>query len=186
MAKLLQMGADANQTDEFGRTCLHLACNWVHRRDMKEPIKLLLDHEADAMAVDLKKRTPAYYLFVRKNMRAEVSQFEPMDHGLDILINEKTRGRVNVNHQDCNGKTLLHYAAQRGSIKSLEYLIMMFGKEGLNMALEDKWLNTPLSVAINNKHFAFIEKLFEYELVSPKGFIYEEPRPRMAMQQDDE
>ena len=65
-------------TDEFGRTTLHLACNMIQRRDMKETIKLLVKHDADINAVDMKRRTPAHYMFVRKNRRFEIDHFEPL------------------------------------------------------------------------------------------------------------
>jgi ankyrin repeat protein len=97
MKRLLEKGADANQTDEFGRTCLHLACNMIHRRDMKGVIKLLMKHDADSMAIDMKKRTPMHYMFIQKNRRNEMTQFEPMDHGLELLMKEKTQGRININ-----------------------------------------------------------------------------------------
>lgn len=90
MQRLLQKGADPNMTDEFGRTCLHLVCNMVQNRDKKDTIKLLVKYDADINAVDMKKRTPAYYMFVRKNRRYEVDHFEPMEHGLDLIINKET------------------------------------------------------------------------------------------------
>lgn len=178
MKKLLQKGADPNQTDEFGRTCLHLACNMVARRDMKETLKVLMKHGADINSVDMKRRTPMHYLFVRKNRRYDVDKFEPMEHGLEILINEQTAMSININTQDINGKTLLHYAAQRGATDSLDYLIKLFGIDVLNFSLEDRWMNTPLSVAINCKHYHFVEKLLDYKVAKLKGFIYDEPKPR--------
>jgi hypothetical protein len=42
--------------------------------------------------------------------------------------------------------------------------------------LEDKFRNTPLSVAINSRHIAFVDKLVELKAVKLKGFIYEEPK----------
>ena len=54
---------------------------------MKQYITLLIQHGADVMAQDWKKRTPMYYLFIRTNRRAEVDAFEPMIHGLDLLLN---------------------------------------------------------------------------------------------------
>lgn len=78
MQRLLEKGADPNQTDEFGRTALHLACNMIHRKDMRETIKLLIKFDADINAVDMKRRTAAHYMFVRKNRRYEVDYFEPL------------------------------------------------------------------------------------------------------------
>lgn len=77
-----------------------------------------------------------------------------------------------------NGKSLLHYAAQRGSLESLNLFMKLFGVENIKFDLTDKWMNTPLSVAINCKHFNFVQKLIEMDLVPLKGYIYEEPKPR--------
>lgn len=78
---------------------------------MKETLRLLVTHGADVNAVDMKKRNPMHYMFVRKNKRYEIDHFEPLQHGLEILINEQNVLKININAQDANGKTLLHYAA---------------------------------------------------------------------------
>lgn len=109
--KLLEKGADPNQKDEFGRTCLHLACNMAHRRDMKEVINMLVKYQADVAALDFKQRTPMHYLFVRKNRRFEQDKFDPIQTGLQLIVNEETRQAIDVNQVDVNGKSLLHYAA---------------------------------------------------------------------------
>ena len=44
----------------------------------------------------------------------------------------------------------------------------------LDLELEDKFLNTPLAVAINCRHFPFVYVLIESG-ASLKGYIYEEP-----------
>lgn len=51
----------------------------------------------------------------------------------------------------------MHYAAQRGSVKSLEYFIDLLGLENIGFEIVDKWMNTPLSVAINCKQYNFVE-----------------------------
>ena len=79
---------------------------------MKRVIALLGKYKADLGAVDLKKRTPLHYLFVAKNRRGEVSEFEPLNNGLSLLLTpENIHPTFNINHQDSNGKSLLHYAA---------------------------------------------------------------------------
>ena len=37
-----------------------------------------MKHDADVNAVDMKKRTPLHYMFVRKNRRYEIDFFEPL------------------------------------------------------------------------------------------------------------
>jgi ankyrin repeat protein len=76
--KLLEKGADPNQKDEFGRTCLHLGCNMAHRKDVKEVMKILVKYNADLSWLDFKQRTPLHYMFIRKNRRFEQDKFEPI------------------------------------------------------------------------------------------------------------
>lgn len=45
--QLLEKGANPNMTDEFQRTVLHLACDFAHRKDYREVLKLLKKHGAD-------------------------------------------------------------------------------------------------------------------------------------------
>ena len=55
---------------------------------MKQVLKLLVQKGADINLTDKKKRTPIHYMFVRTNRRQETSNYEPMNTGLDILINK--------------------------------------------------------------------------------------------------
>ena len=70
-------------------------------------------------------------------------------------------------------------------MQSLDYLVELYGLDSLNFALEDKWLNTPLSVAINSKHFNFVEKLIAIGVANLKQFIYDEPKPRNQPQMNN-
>lgn len=78
LKKLLEKGADPNQKDEFGRTCLHLTCNMAHRKDVKDVIQLLVKYNANLSCLDFKQRTPLHYLFIRKNRRYESDRFDPI------------------------------------------------------------------------------------------------------------
>lgn len=80
---LLEKGANPNMVDEFQRSVLHLACDYAHRKDYREFLKLLLKHGADLQQPDFKERTAIHYLFVHRNKRYEVSQYEPLtvNHG---------------------------------------------------------------------------------------------------------
>lgn len=81
--QLLEKGANPNMQDEFQRSVLHLICDWSHKRDYREYIKLLLKHGGDLQLLDFKQRTPLHYLFVQRNRRFEVNQFDPLriNHG---------------------------------------------------------------------------------------------------------
>lgn len=98
MKRLLKKGANPDQTDEFGRTCLHLACNHSTRRDMKEIIKVLMESGANIQVEDMKKRTPLHYMFVRKNRRGDTDDLEPLNNGLGLLVNEDTKNMIDINH----------------------------------------------------------------------------------------
>ncbi|CDW79015.1 nad(+) adp-ribosyltransferase-3 [Stylonychia lemnae] len=187
--KLLEKKANPDTTDEFQRTILHLSCDFSHRKDYKEIFKLLIKHNANIQALDFKARTPIHYMFVKKNRRDAVDQFDPLNLniGLDILINKDTIKDIDFNHQDINGKSLLHYMAQRGSTASLKHFIKLLGVDKINFNIEDKYKNTPLSIAINSRHFDFVEYLIQLQLVNLKGFIYDQPKQqRVGNLNDDE
>ena len=58
-----------------------------------------------------------------------------------------------INLQDVNGKTILHYAAQRGSNESLAYLRKLYGPENIKINSQDRFGNTPLAIAVECRHF---------------------------------
>jgi ankyrin repeat protein len=168
---LLDKKADANQRDEFGRTCLHHLCNMSHQRDVKELMRLLLTNGADIYAQDHKGRTPLHYLFVQKNMRSETGPYDPVEN-LRICITDQTAGGT---LQDCNGKSVLHYMAQRSSLESFKLLIKTFQEF---LALEDVTMNTCLGTAINFGHNEFAAHILKEKLVDMNGYIYEEKRAK--------
>ena len=85
---------------------------------------------------------------------------------------------IDVNLADINGKTLMHYLAQRGSLDSLDYFIKIFGEDSINFDAEDVHRNTPLSIAIAFKHIDFAKKLIGLQKVKLLSFIYEEKLQR--------
>ncbi len=106
--RLLEKGANPDTTDEFKRTILHLACDFAHRKDYTEVFKLLIKHKANLAALDFKGRMPLHYLFVKKNQRSVIDVFNPLKD-LEILVNEGTKELIDINHQDINGKSIMHY-----------------------------------------------------------------------------
>ena len=94
---LLEKGADPNNQDEFQRTVLHLACDYAHRKHYAEIFKLLIKHGASISIQDFKGRTPIHYMFVKKNKRFERDYYDPMMHGLSILLNKDTLSQIDLN-----------------------------------------------------------------------------------------
>lgn len=72
----------------------------------------------------------------------------------DFLMNLLTKGHkgvpVNLNFQDCHGRTPLHAAAEMGHLKTCE-LILDYGKVR-NLNLGDCEGLTPLALACKNRH----------------------------------
>jgi ankyrin repeat protein len=103
--QLLEKGANPNMIDEFQRTVLHLACDFAHRKDYREVIRLLMKHGADLAHLDFKQRTPLHYLYIHRNRRHEVDFFEPLKNNqgaagqspLELLLTEETKGSFPVN-----------------------------------------------------------------------------------------
>jgi len=154
-------------------------------RDTSELINLLLQHGGDVQALDFKNRTPVHYAFVQKNKRNNTQPYDPL-HVLKQLINEKTIGKLDLNQQDINGKTIFHYMAQRSSLNCLQYILDLFHSvpsvTPINLELEDKFMNTFLGTAINFNHQSFAEFVVRKTLLPIKGFIYEEKLPQLRQQ----
>ena len=74
-----------------------MACDHAHRKHYAEIFKLLIKHNANISALDFKGRTPIHYLFVKKNKRFERDQYDPMIHGLSLLLTQETVKRDNFN-----------------------------------------------------------------------------------------
>ncbi|KAL9621355.1 MAG: hypothetical protein Q9160_004246 [Pyrenula sp. 1 TL-2023] len=140
MVKLLiQEGGDVNAVDDYGGTPLHRAVSKAHNYDIA---KLLIENGSDLGNVSLDQRTPLHTLFndtvqtlfVRESF---VDTFLPDSEGMSILhylawtsksspnIFEKClqQGVADPWSVDCTGKTCIHYAAMRGNVDLLKYLL---------------------------------------------------------------
>jgi ankyrin repeat protein len=101
--RLLDQGqANPDMRDEFQRSCLHLACDFAHRRDYTEFFKALMKHSADLAALDFKQRIPLRYLYIKKNKRHEIDEFDPLPT-LKLLLTQATSGKFSPALQDIHG-----------------------------------------------------------------------------------
>ena len=71
---------------------------------------------------------------------------------LELLLNEETKAAFPINCQDMNGKSLLHYLAQRGSHESLDYVVKLYGVDGITVNLEDNFRNKSFAIAVELRH----------------------------------
>ncbi|XP_057322749.1 uncharacterized protein LOC130666094 [Microplitis mediator] len=135
---LLEKGADVNAVCPDG-TSLHLAASKGHY----EMIKLLLDNNADSSIKDDKNRTAI-----------EMALNDSHDHirSFKILFEHK---KIDVNYR-CNNDeewTLLHIAAQAGSLPITEYLI----EKGADINLQNKHFSKPVHIAAREGHKHLVE-----------------------------
>lgn len=66
-------------------------------------------------------------------------------------------------------------------MESLAHLVKLYGADAIDVNLEDKFMNTPLSVAVECRHFTFVESLIHHfgsaaNPINLKAFIFPENR----------
>jgi ankyrin repeat protein len=100
--QLLARGADINLPNRYGSTPLHSACS-SHNLPL---IKLLLSHNADIRAIDVRRQTPAHCALI-------MTENDRRDPAVDVLaiINCLINAGVDVAAQDETEATILHIAA---------------------------------------------------------------------------
>ena len=75
------------------------------------------------------------------------------------LLNWLIKNNANINHQDENGYSALHFVAQEKKAKSTELLL----NQNAETELKDKYLNTPLWTAVMNakENLSIVELLLK-------------------------
>lgn len=143
---LLQLNADPNYKDPFGRTALHHSLNGssADANASFEIERLLLKFGAKINERDNDQRVPMHYSFVKIDQPLEFSDIDPFESVSSLCGSNET----DVNIKDKFGRTPLHYACQRGSVISGRYLI----KRGAHIDVTDQNGNTPLGIAFLTKH----------------------------------
>ncbi|KAJ3579867.1 hypothetical protein NPX13_g696 [Xylaria arbuscula] len=133
--RLLTLGADVNGTNDAKATALIAAC----RAGSKELAELLLKHHADISATDSDGTTP---------LHAAVSTPDLVR----FLLGRTPKPSTNV--PDFTGRTPLLEAIAKGSLESIDLLIM----DGVTLDNENR---TCLHQAIKSRHSAILKRLID-------------------------
>ncbi|WBA86408.1 ankyrin repeat domain-containing protein [Endozoicomonas sp. GU-1] len=153
-----------NQTDDSGKTPLH----YVAEKGFKSCLKELFSKE-NINQTDKNGKTPLHYPilceheeFLEELCKQYVKHFSPenISHALRLAIDkdyynkdttELLVNRIRLEDQDdTDGKTLLHYAAEKGNINYLEKFLKKAKRQGnleKSIKLEDHRKRTPLHYA---------------------------------------
>ena len=163
--QLIGVGADINKKDEFQRTVLHHALNRYRVGNDLSIIKYLIGQGANFNAQDFKNRTPLHYLIVKSNRRFVSDPNDPIDVIVEVINQNKD---IDFAQQDNNGNTILHYMCQRQSLESLRLLKDLIKPKELEIANRDG--NTPLAVAMMNKHANLVKFIISRFAVDLNGY----------------
>ena len=171
--RLLAHKASVNMRESQGRTPLHYAATLPDGKDIAE---LLLAHKADINVKDSRGMTPLALALQGNNsdmvelLRTHGADFEngkvfagllqeaARDGKLEKVREFLTKG-AEVNAQDSNGLTPLHYATAHGHTTMTE-LLLTHGADA-NAESSQQGL-TPMDSAITNHHKAIVELLLKY------------------------
>ncbi|XP_064602038.1 poly [ADP-ribose] polymerase tankyrase-like isoform X2 [Liolophura sinensis] len=144
---LLGKGANISAQDKDGMTVLHAAVQMnTGKSDASlELEEFLIEKGANLFARDKHDRLPLHYVFVKNGSCEDTSCLDPVE--LTSVLTSAMHGRQ-LDERDSQGQTALHRAAIRGAAICCMHLLQR--KADIN--LKDKDGNTPLSLAVLNKH----------------------------------
>ncbi|RPA89944.1 ankyrin, partial [Choiromyces venosus 120613-1] len=131
--------------DSMGRTPLFIAAG-----DNLMAVQCLLAHGADVNTVNTARQTPL--------MKA--SKYDASDI-IRILLTDES---IDVNKQDCHGRTALYLAASRGQVNATAALL---ADSRIDVNIESQkrfvpWvLSTPLKIAWKNGHKEIVKMFLE-------------------------
>ena len=128
-AFLLGQGADIEARTDDGQTPLHVAARILRGDAMEE----LLTRNADITARDNDGGTAMVHVGREYTATKNDGRLEKAKRVVEILV----RNGADVNEADDQGRTLLHYTAERGSIASPEFLTFLL-ELGADPELVDK------------------------------------------------
>lgn len=146
---LLTAGADVNAVNDKMRTPLHLSIN-ASQSDSDSSYAIeecLLGFGARLDAKDCRNRIPLHYAFVKIKKPFNTNQIDPMEL---IVLLTGSMAKETIEIPDEFGRTVLHYAADRGAT----ICVMHLSKNFTNLDSTDKEGNTALGLAVKHGHFS--------------------------------
>ncbi|RDD37644.1 Inversin [Trichoplax sp. H2] len=138
---LLKAGAKIDVADVDGRTALH----WAAHQGNYRSLKLLINKGANIMAQDNEGRTPVFQATSHQNTKS-----------LSFMI--KKLGKPELNHQDCDQMTALHWCASYGKLDNTKILL----KAGASTVIHDNEGKTPLHWTANNSDSSVAKALIDF------------------------
>jgi ankyrin repeat protein len=160
---LLEHQASVNVTNSKRLTVLHLAA----LQGCESTVNILLDHEADPKVIDIYGMRP-FECGADYKVRDLLRDFDAKSHLQDLreaieLGDERSvadiidNSSVDIDVQDSQGKTALHYAAEHGNLIIIKLLLSK--EASLDVRSNDR--GTVLHVAAAKSDEKVIEALFE-------------------------
>ncbi|KAI1290445.1 Oxysterol-binding protein-related protein 1 [Halotydeus destructor] len=173
---LLEKGANANALNEQGDTPIHKA-SYTGRLDI---VTLLLSYNADVFVKNDEGQTPRV-LAQDKNigdlllaaeeadmMKLEERFFSAARHGdvktLSHLLNDPNKP-IDINHQDYNGNSALHWSAQRNKQEAVVFLL----QSAINVNLRNHKNQLAVSLAPTLKMKQLLQDIRPVEMKSCTG-----------------
>lgn len=149
---LLDNGADLSLTNNDGQNALHVALEYFDF----DIVKLLIDRGANPNLHDLEQRTALHWLLIKSDVQKDSNEHEDVSEDrnnnaeisslceIAVLLHKRN---CNVNAQDINGNTALHYAALEGGMHDIVKLLL---EQGANPKIRNKKGKSPIHIAAKN------------------------------------
>ncbi|GFS09784.1 ankyrin repeat protein [Elysia marginata] len=145
---IIKSGADVNAQTDNGNTALFRALYLNIRKTyvcVEEKVSLLLQHGANVNHINLEMKTP---------LMLAVEQGSGYDNVFKILLDSQP----DLNAQDVNGDTALHFTASLYDQVKLE----MLASKGADMNIVNGENRSPLMVAFNKLNVGAVKTLIKY------------------------
>lgn len=130
-----------NTQNKNSDTALHLAAG---NGDLRN-VMLLLKNGAKVNLTNMYKQTPVHQVLAETNLPKNYKK----------LVSEMLKKKIPIDLKDQSGKTILHYAAEKGLLSIVKQTIGK--KANINIQTPEGW--SPLHLASVNAHFPVIEFL---------------------------